>query len=384
VLPFRWSAPEFSPVLKRTGSWADAAKALEAEKIRETWRPFVVTGITDESATIKSFVLEPADGGGVVNYEPGQHLPVRVTLKDGTCEIRNYTLSAAPNGRSYRISVKREGVVSSWLHEATTGSHVEAKAPRGGFFYRESTRPMVMLSAGVGVTPMMAMLDALLINLGRTRHFAPMIFIHGARNRSEQGFAEVLRAKAGLHNNLTLHIRYSRPGPADVLGEDYHSEGRIDLELVERLRPPEDCDFYLCGPASFMQALYDGLRARGVPNRRIQMETFGPSSVKRKPDGGVNAATAPVEVRFLRSDRRALWRPGDGSLLEFAEAQGIAAANSCRIGSCGTCVTRLVEGAVDYEQMPVADVPDGMALICCSTPRLPPDGGGSAYVALDL
>lgn len=319
----------------------------------------------------RSFHLELADGGGLASYQAGQFLPIRLTLP-GRAEplLRTYTLPDAPNGQSYRISVKREGRggASDWLHDhAAVGTVIEAMAPRGTFtFTAEARRPAVLISAGIGITPMIAMLNSLLVNEGRTRHHAPLYFC----NSRHQAFAGHLRQKTAKHANLTLHVRYSRPAEDDERGRTHDSEGVVDIALLKQVLPFDDYEFYLCGPPPFMQSLYDGLTGLGVRDRRIHFESFGPASVRRltqaeRRDGGGEA----VAVTFARSNRTALWRPGAGSLLDVAEEAGLAPLHSCRSGVCGTCATRVLAGSVDYAEAPVHDMAPGEALICCATPH---------------
>ncbi len=380
ALPLRFAAPGFSPLLERTGDWETAARALVAERARTTWRPYRVTSTVAESATIRSFALEPADGGGLAPHVAGQHLPIRVSLPGRSAPVlRSYTISDAPDGRRYRISVKRDGAVSRFLHEHVhEGAVIEALAPRGAFvFDHASTRPAVLLSAGVGITPMIAMLNSLLVNEGRTRHHAPIFFIHGARDRTEQAFATHLRDKSRLHSNLTVHLRHSQPCADQRAGEHHDSPGRVDIALLKAVLPFDDYDFYLCGPASFMQAMYDGLRGLNVADERIRFEAFGPSTVKRSRGAPANEAAPAialaddeaVEVVFARSAKRALWQPRSGTLLELAEAQGLTPDYSCRAGICGVCATALTRGAVDYAGPPSAQPGPGHVLICCSTPH---------------
>jgi ferredoxin-NADP reductase/predicted pyridoxine 5'-phosphate oxidase superfamily flavin-nucleotide-binding protein len=395
-LPLRFSAPEFSPILARTGSWADAQATLAAAHERNLYRPYRIERIVLESDLVKSFYLEPADGKGLAPYEAGQFLPIRVSPPGAKKPLmRTYTLSDAPNGRGYRLSVKREGAASQLLHGLLQGDVIEAVAPRGDFtFDHAGRRPVVMIAGGIGVTPLLAMLNDLLVNEGRTRHHNRIFFIQGVRDGGAHPFREHLRAKAAKHTNFTYHARYSAPRPDDVLGEAHDSEGRIDKALLQALLPLDDYDFYLCGPSGFMQSLYDTVRDMGVPDARIRFESFGPASVYRRRDA--KAATSAtlalgaeeaVEVVFSRSGKRARWTPADGTLLELAEAQGLEPAYSCRNGVCGTCAVKIVSGVVDYREPPVAEVREGEALICCSTPRPGPHLEGRIDregVALDL
>jgi uncharacterized protein len=393
-LPALFSRPENSPLLERTGTWIEVARTLDAERDRNSWRPFIIARIEDESALIRSFYLEPADGRGLASYEPGQFLPIRVTPRgrDGPA-LRTYTLSAAPGGPAYRISVKREGNggVSDWLHdEAEIGATLEAMSPRGTFTFEAAPRrSVVLISAGVGITPMIAMLDSLLVNDGRTHHHAPIFFVHGARNSAAQAFAAFLKAKAAVHSNLRAHIRYSKPLPGDAVGETHDSEGIIDVALLKSILPFDDYEFYLCGSAPFMQALYDGLTELGVRDHRIHFESFGPASVTRRltEKASDKVAGESVVVTFAKSGTTARWRPAQGSLLDLAEHAGLAPLSSCRSGVCGTCATKLLSGTVDYAEPPAHDIAPGEALICCARPHRGPHLDGSLDregVTLDL
>jgi len=369
-LPMRFSPPEFSPVLARTGSWTDALLAIEANRLRDAYRPFRIAGASMESETVRSLLLVPEDGG-ISPHEPGQFLPMRLPGR-GRPMMRVYSLSDAANGRSYRISVRRQGNGSAWLHEAPVGSRVEALGPRGGFTYSPgAARPLVLVSAGIGVTPMIAILNSLLVNEGRSRHLAPIHFIHGARNGREHAFGAHLRQLQARHPNLCVHIRYSRPDPQDTIGVTHEDTGRVDAALVLAIAASPDCDYLLCGPTAFMQSLYDGLRLGGVADADIRTEGFGPASVVRTGREPVRKlvtapATGEVPVTFARSGRTATWR--SGSLLELAEAEGLSPEYSCRSGLCGTCSVRLDSGLVHYDPEPRAEMVEGECLICCAMP----------------
>ncbi|MBV9075932.1 MAG: pyridoxamine 5'-phosphate oxidase family protein, partial [Methylobacteriaceae bacterium] len=391
-LPLAFSAPEPSPLHVRTGTWAEAQATLDAEALRTIWRPFRIAEVADESRDVRSFRLEPADGRGLPGHRPGQFLPIRVQ-PEGWAEpaTRTYTLSDAAGGAAHRISVKREGRggVSDWLHDhAGPGTAVEVLAPRGSFaFASEPNRSVVLVSAGIGITPMLAMLNDLLVNNGRTRHHAPIWFVHGARDGAHQPFAAHLRRKAELHSNLRVHVRYSAPRAEDVLGRDYDAVGRVDIAALKALLPFDAHDFYLCGPPGFMQSLYDGLRDLDVPDSRIRLESFGPSSVLRRPDAPTADREEAVLVTLARSERTLRWRPQDGSLLDAVEKAGVSALSSCRSGVCGTCATRVVTGTVDYAEPPVHEIAPGEALICVGRPHPGPhldDGLDREGVTLDL
>ena len=395
-LPLNFRFQGFSPKLAQTGDWSTAEQIMAAEQERDSYLDYEVVDVVPESGTIRSLVLRRADGKAPASYRPGQFLPIRLDIpgQDGPV-TRTYTLSDAPGGEGYRLSIKREGLVSRFLHDhARVGFRLQAMAPRGRFFLdAQSERPVVLLSAGVGITPMIAMAGHLLNEGERTRHFRRTYFIHAARNGEEQAFAETLRDWTRRYDSLTAHVRYSQPSPTDRLGVTHDSEGRIDIALLQSLLPLDDYDFYLCGPAGFMQGIYDGLIGIGVQAERIHYEAFGPATVVKSaqapgaPSAGAVPSVEPVTVRFDVSDREAVWTPEQGTLLDLAEAAGLSPAHSCRSGICGSCATRMKSGSVDYTEEPAGPRDADEVLICSATPRAPdasPDGGGKPRIVLDL
>lgn len=396
-LPLRFRFEEYSPTLGRTGDWGQAVQSDDDACGRNAYRVFEVAAVEQESQSIKSFLLRPADGGAVEAYRAGQFLPIRVSVPGKDKPVtRTYTLSDAPGKGSYRISVKREGggaVVSPFLHDhVRDGGRLEVLSPRGSFSLDEqSERPVVLLSAGVGVTPMIAMLNRL-VSLSRTcGRSRPVYFIHGARNGREAAFGKHVRGLAEHHDDLIVHYRFSRPDKTDVLGETYDSNGQVDLALLKSLLRFDDYDFYICGPGPFMQSMVDGLKGLGVRDDRINFESFGPSTVKRSSvheAATINdrRADKPVQVSFATSGVSGEWTPGAGSLLNFAEASGLAPDFGCRSGTCGSCATRLLSGQVHYVTPPTGPVSEGEVLICCAEPLSDPNHNqdGAPGVSLDL
>ncbi|WP_175906690.1 pyridoxamine 5'-phosphate oxidase family protein [Burkholderia sp. BCC1640] len=374
VLPFRWSGVERAPQFAAMAAGAVAAggpvpSALTSAPSSATasapaWRPLRIAKIVDEARAIRSFHFEAADGDALPTYEARQHLTLRVALPGSDAPtIRSYTLSDAPGAPRYRIIVKREGRVSAWLHDhAQAGMTLDAQMPRGRFtFDVASPRPAVLVSAGIGITPMIAMLRRALADDKASRR---IVFVHGARDTADRPFAAELTRIADADARVSLHSFDSRPQRDGAA-----RPGRIDIAQLKRILPFDDYDFYLCGPSAFMRDLYDGLRALNVPDERIRFEAFGPSSVVRS---ATRAAAAPpvasVPVVFRRTGREAAWTPADGTLLEFAEGQGVAVPSECRSGSCGTCATRMLSGAVDYVQSHDAPVEPGCVLLCVAQP----------------
>ncbi len=320
-----------------------------------------VAEIRRESATISSFRLAGADGA-VPAARAGQYLTLR--LRPGL--VRSYSLSDVPDARGYRISVKREGAGSRFLHDRVkVGDVLDVAAPRGSFVLREGTGPVVLISAGVGATPVLAMLHAL-GGSGRA-----IWWLHGARNRAEHAFgAEVdalLAALPGAHRVLA----YSRPGAADT---GYDVRGRLDLAALEL---PRDADYYVCGPDAFMRATGAALTAHGVAPERVATEAFGAVPVyasgivkagdrpPHAPDGA--PGTGPV-VTFSRSSLTVPWDDRYPSLLDFAEACDVPVGFGCRHGVCHNCESGLLSGDVTYDTEPLEPPPDGRILACCTRP----------------
>jgi len=385
ALALRWKAQRGgeSDSSQLTGSWPEAEQRRQARH----WRPLRIARIVQESASIRSFHLEPLDGADLPPYQAGQFLPIRVTpAEDLPPLVRTYTLTSLPGDSRYRISVKREGQVSGWLHDhLREGDLIETGAPAGDFTLAASVaRPLVFLAAGIGITPLLAMLRQVVLDSRRTRRPRAVTLFYGARTRAERAFDAELAELTAMAADSVRVIRVLSD-PADALPEvDYDVAGRIDLALLARHLPFGDHDFYLCGPAAFTQGLYAGLRGYGIEDARIHAEAFGPAGLERT-QAAITRLERPatsaeaVPVRFSASGQEAQWTPAVGSLLELAEAQGLAPAFSCREGHCGSCRTRLLEGAVTYRQEPAAAVSSDQTLLCCALPA-----AGSAPLELDL
>ena len=379
ALALRWRFDGVSPTSLLTGTWEQATARLQAKALGDQWRPLRVVRIEAQSHNIRSIYLEPADGAGLPLFQAGQHLLLRFNI-DGDVHIRTYSLSSAPSDDFFRISVKRDGRVSTHLHEQIrVGDLLEARAPQGHFTVApHERRPLVLLAAGVGITPLLSMLREVVYQGLRTRRIRPTWFIQSSRTLADQPFRHELDRLLEDAGDAVRVVRLlSQPEAEAVQGEDFDLCGRIDVALLKDLLTVEDYDqpdFVVCGPGSFTQALYDGLRELDIRDSRIHAETFGPSTLRRRPDPDAvvieqpPAATTSVPVVFHRSAKEARWQPEGGSLLELAESRGLRPEFSCRGGSCGTCKTRLISGQVHYP-LPPAEVPDdGQVLICCAIP----------------
>lgn len=391
ALPLRWrfETSGWSPNSLMTGDWDQAAGRLKAADLALQWRPFKVRRIVDESASIRSYHLTPADGAGLVPHLPGQHLPIRVSLPgEPHPALRTYTLSAAPSDGGYRISVKRDGKVSQWLRDnLKVGDTLEARRPAGSFTVDAgAARPAVFLAAGVGITPLLAMLRHLVYEGLRTRYLRPSTLFYATRTAGDRAFDGELAELLRLAQGAVRVVRIVSDGSGAESGRDFEAEGRLDAAFVRRVTGDLDQDYYLCGPPAFMQSLYDGLREGGVPNDRLHAEAFGRSALVRDLPPATDdrqPSPEPVAVAFLASSKEARWTPGSGSLLDLAEARGLKPDASCRGGSCGTCRTRIVSGAVAYASPPAASVGEDEALICCAVPAAPrPGESGSLQLEL--
>jgi ferredoxin-NADP reductase/MOSC domain-containing protein YiiM/ferredoxin len=357
------------------GSFRDLLATPEAAT--PAWagfRPLRVAEVRPESATVTSFRLVPTTGDAPAPAAaPGQYLTVRVLTGDGAAALtRSYSLSDVPGERGYRISVKRDGAASRALHERLkVGDLIDTAAPRGAFVLCDGTGPVVLISAGVGATPVLAMLHAL-VRDGATR---PVWWLHGARNRAEHAFAaeadELLAALPDAHRL----VAYSRPAETDTPDADYDVAGRLDGTLLADAGVPTDADHYICGPDAFMSAIGAALAARGVAPDRIATETFGAIAVHASgivsdgaraphvPDGA--PGTGPV-VTFARSDLAVPWDDRFPSLLDFAEACDVPVGFGCRTGVCHNCESGVLTGAVDYVIDPLEPPGEGQILMCCT------------------
>ena len=356
------------------------------------FRRFRVVGKTPESRTITSFHLEPADPGAWRPFEPGQFLSFRIPVPDGRGHvIRNYSVSSPPSATgTYRITVKREvapcsgvphGLGSMHLHDAiAVGDTVQAQGPRGDFVLdRKSRRSVVLLSGGVGLTPLVSMLHTLASESDRK-----VYFIHACDSGDVHALGAEVRAAAESRRGIAIRIVYRFPTAADLAGKRHDREGIVTRDLLQDVLPLDDYDVYMCGPPPFMKALYPMLRSLGVPKHRIAFEFFGPATVldtdAEAPVETLEAIPEPtaacgppveagrITVTFRRSGKQVPWGEHARSLLEFAEDQGLNPDFSCRSGVCGTCSTRLLEGRVAYSEDPLDEPGPGHVLICCSKP----------------
>ncbi|MGX9524486.1 FAD-binding oxidoreductase [Alcaligenes nematophilus] len=391
-----------------------ASSASTEATANRRFRDYRVLEKQRESDVITSFVLQPVDGV-MPPYQPGQYLVFRLEI-DGQIVLRNYSVSGDPDCTDrLRISVKHEkapagssvadGLASSYLHQQVQpGDVLSAAGPMGEFVLDESSqRPVVLLSGGVGQTPLLAMLHRLL-----KRSQRKVYVIHACDNSVVHAFADEMRELVAQHEGVQLYFCYRNPTEHDEQVGLHHVAGLITREQLQRWLPLDDYEFYLCGPSAFMQSNYGVLRSLGVARERIHYEFFGPATVlentladdvaasavqdqvqpapSSRVDANVLELDSPVEavrgaataaedaaqtVTFLPDGRQAQWHEDCPSLLDLAEETGLSPDFNCRAGLCNTCMCTLVSGEVDYFEEPLDPVPEGKVLLCCSRPRGP-------------
>jgi len=349
--------------------------------------------LEDATSQVCSFYLEPEDGRALPAFKPGQFLTFKLEIPANGLSghaseavTRCYSLSDAPHSDCYRVSIKRApspsgtvhapGRSSNFFHDhVQVGSLLQVRAPSGHFYLDRGHAPVVLIGGGIGITPMLSM-----INWCASEQPEREVWLfYGARNAAELVMLPHLQALAASHPTFHLHLCFSDPRPEDMQsGNDpatqrHHS--RVDVALLRSQLPLKPYHFYLCGPTAMLASLVPALDDWGVPDERIHFEAFGPASVPRR-KAGISADISPsspshaepVLVTFSRTGKQLPWSQGMGSLLDFAEANGIAVDSGCRSGSCGTCQTTIQSGEVHYLQVPDSDPEPGTCLLCVSVP----------------
>jgi ferredoxin-NADP reductase/MOSC domain-containing protein YiiM len=338
---------------------------LETSSSGPSWngfRPLQVTDVVAESATVSSIYLAAPDGTRLPDARAGQYLTVRIADPAVRVPVRSYSLSSAPNGDGYRISVKHEpyGVVSGYLTtRLRRGAVIEAAAPRGDFVLEEGSGPVLLISAGIGITPVLAMLH----ELASVRSTREVWWIHGSRRPEDYALAAETQELLASMPHAVEHVFYSS------------TTGRLTKDKLLELAVPADASAYLCGPASFMGDMRDALMAAGLAPDRIHSELFGalPSTnpgitgqVSRPPHLPPGPPGTGPMVTFARSGISTPF--GGTNLLGLAEACDVPTRWSCRTGVCHTCITPVLSGETTYSPTPLELPTDGQTLICCARP----------------
>ena len=342
------------------------------------FRKFTIREKITETDGVCTFELAPHDGKSLQIFFPGQYLTFRFSIPGvNKPVIRCYSISDSPHTDHYRVSVKRigssapdsvPGLVSSYFHDQLKpGSTVDVKAPAGQFFLdMRRISPVVLIAGGIGITPLLSMLNTI-IESGSQRE---VWFFYGVQNSQFHIKKDYLRQLASEHKFIRLHICYSHPKEEDVQGQDYDHAERVSIDLLKRLLPSNNFEYYVCGPATMMEAIIAGLEDWGVPTTRIHFEAFGQATVQRvtetRPEG---VQDTPIEVTFARSHKTVPWDPSAASLLEFAETNGIVINSGCRAGNCGTCMTTLRSGQVTYLNKAGVRLQENACLPCIAVPK---------------
>lgn len=352
------------------------------------FRKFRVTRreIEDAAQQICSFYLEPEDHEPLPTFKPGQFLTFRLEIpksdSTGTEQItRCYSLSDAPQARHFRVSIKRvpsppnsqhpPGRSSNYFHDCLqVGSTLEIRAPAGQFYLDPGNCPIVLIAGGIGITPLLSMLNW-------CQAYQPereVWFFYGVRNSTETAFVDHLKAIAKANPNVHLRLCFGEPLPQDLKGKVFDHQGMLDINLFRIELPLKPYHYYICGPTPMMESLIPALEDWGVPESHIHFEAFGPASIKHRksesrPSDTASITASDITVTFARSGKQTRWSAQSGSLLEFAEAQGIAIDSACRAGQCGTCQTTIRAGEVSYQQSPDYQPESGTCLLCVCTPK---------------
>lgn len=362
--------PELSP------GWRQSFTELLAEQDGPTspagnrlaWNGFrrlKVSATQHETPSVLSIRLTSDDGTPLPPVLPGQYLTVRISGATAPAPVRSYSLSGDPRGGEYRISVKREehGVVSRWLHShIEPGAVIEAAAPRGDFYLIDDDKPVVLISAGIGATPVLAMLHA----LSSVASGSDIWWLHTTRNRDTEAFAAEITDLMDAMPQATRRVFYTE------------SQGRLDRQALATLGLPTNGTAYLCGPTSFMADMRDALTAAGFDPASIHSELFGARSainpgvvgaVVRPPHPPAGDPGAGPAITFARSGLTVNWSPRYDSILDIAESCDVPTRFSCRSGVCHICVTSVVTGTTTYVQPPLELPAAGEVLICSAVPE---------------
>lgn len=345
------------------------------------YRKFTVSRKVEECEDTYSFYLTPHNGKPLPQFKPGQYLTFEMKFRnEPKPQVRCYSLSdGSISDAHYRVTIKRymradgtPGAVSNYFaDQVKEGDILDVKAPSGKFFLDvEVERPVVLISGGIGITPMLAM-ARVLTHIGDKRE---IYFFFGCRNSVDHMFRDDVIELQKKNPNMRLHICYSRPLEGDVAGVAYNHQSRVSVDLMKEVLPSSNYEYYLCGPGPFMDSLVNGLYEWGVPKKDVKFEAFGPATVStgsKEPAAKSDAGAQPaIEVEFARSGKKVMWDPHVGSLLDFAEANGITTIDAgCRSGSCGSCKVAIKEGNVEYVGEPGDEPEEGSCLSCICRPK---------------
>ncbi len=362
---------------------AAASQLREVEQNKSLWngiRKFQIAKKIKECQDVYSFYLAPHDGKALPAFKPGQYLTFQLDVPGRDKPVvRCYSLSDCHRKDFYRVTIKKalappdqtgipHGLASElFCDKLKVGDILNVKAPTGHFFLDlQKPTPVVLISGGVGITPMLSMANAILES-GSKRE---IWFFFGARNGDEFIQREHLLKLAADHENFHLHVCFSKPRDSEQVGRDFQHAERVSVTLMKQLLPSNNFEFYLCGPGPFMNSITEELTAWGVPDSSVFFEAFGPATVKKIAPVVVVEPGAPTfQIRFSRSGKISAWKPQLGSLLDLADELGIKIDSGCRAGNCGSCLVAIKSGSVDYVTEHGAISEEGSCLTCICKPK---------------
>jgi ferredoxin-NADP reductase len=353
-----------------------------------TWkgfRRFQIIFKVKEAQDIVSFYLAPVDGKPLPPFFPGQHLTFRLNIPGQPKPvIRCYSLSDSPNHSDYyRITIKRQsppkdakdappGLSSSFFHDSLIErDYVDVGAPSGHYYLDMSKdTPLVLIGGGVGITPLLSMLNTITEkNAQGELSNREIWFFLGCHNRQDHVMKEHLKRIAKTHKNVSLHVCYSEPIESDIAGNGYHHKGRVTVELLKKVLPSNNFEFYFCGPPKMMGDLHEGLGEWGVPEDNLHFDAFNSSTINTIAGAESKETESSIKITFSQSQKTLPWNPSSGSLLSFAEENGIMLPSGCRAGNCGSCLTPIKRGLVTYLVEPGKKPDARSCLTCISVPK---------------
>lgn len=360
----------------------------DAETDLVTWkgfRRFQIIFKVKEAQDIVSFYLAPVDGKPLPPFFPGQHLTFRLNIPGQPKPvIRCYSLSDSPNHSDYyRVTIKKQsppkdamdappGLSSSFFHDSLIErDYVDVGAPSGHYYLDMSKdTPLVLIGGGVGITPLLSMLNTITEknDQGKLSNRETWFFL-GCHNRQDHLMKEHLKRIAKTHKNVSLHVCYSDPIENDISGNGYHHNGRVTVELLKKVLPSNNFEFYFCGPPRMMGDLHEGLGEWGVPEDNLHFEAFNSSTINTIAGAESKETKSSIKITFSQSQMTLPWNPSSGSLLAFAEENGIMLPSGCRAGNCGSCLTPIKRGLVTYLVEPGKKPDARSCLTCISVPK---------------
>jgi uncharacterized protein len=343
------------------------------------YRKFRVKNKIKETPDICSFYLIPHDGKDIPPFYPGQFLTFKFNFNPlNKPEIRCYSLSDRSGHPCYRVSIKKvvtqdnnlnvhNGLISTYFHDVLNVNDIlDVKAPGGNFYLDLNTMtPIVLIAAGVGITPFLSMINSII--KANSGHEVWLFF--GVRNKAHHFMKQHLEDLAHINKKFHFIVLYSRPEKTDILGEDYYEKGRIEIELIKKVLPSNNFIFYICAPPELINKTAAGLKEWGVPKEKIKFEAFGENTLKNINKKNSSVSCNDAEIKFDKSKKSFKWDSSFNSILDLAEANGIAIDSGCRAGNCGTCLVAVKKGEVELNIESSFETESGSCLACISIPN---------------